>query len=71
VTIVGREAYANSISEAKRRIGSRDPDDLDILALAIQFHNLVRSNDNDFEDSGIHRYTTEDLLRKLGMLGGK
>ncbi len=71
VTIVEREAYADSISEAKRRIGRRDPDDVDILALAIQFHIPVWSNDRDFEDSGIQWYTTEDLLRKLGMLEKK
>jgi len=71
VTIVEREAYANSISKAKRRIGPRDPDDVDILALAIQFHIPVWSNDRDFEDSGIQWYTTEDLLRKLGMLEKK
>lgn len=71
VTIVEREAYANSISEAKRRIGRRDPDDVDILALAIQFHIPIWSNDKDFEDSGIQLYTTEDLLRKLGILEGK
>jgi len=71
VTIVEREAYASSISEARRRIGRRDPDDVDILALAIQFHIPIWSNDKDFEDSGIQRYTTEGLLRKLGMLEGK
>ena len=71
VTIVAREAYADSISEAKRRIGRRDPDDVDILALAIQFHIPVWSNDKDFEDSGVQWYTTEDLLRKLGMLEKK
>jgi predicted nucleic acid-binding protein len=71
VTIVEREAYAYNISEAKRRIGRRDPDDVDILALAIQFRIPVWSNDKDFADSGIQRYTTEDLLRKCGMLEGK
>ena len=71
VTIVDRETYANSISEAKRQISRRDPDDVDILALAIQFHIPIWSNDKDFEDSGIQRYTTEDLLRKFGMLERK
>jgi len=71
VTIVDREAYANSISEAKRRIGPCDPDDVDILALAIQFHIPIWSDDKNFEDCGIQRYTTEDLLRKLGMLEKK
>jgi predicted nucleic acid-binding protein len=71
VTIVDRAAYANSLSEAKRRIGHRDPDDVDILALAIQFRLPVWSNDRDFEGCGIQWYTTEDLLRKLGMLEEK
>ena len=71
VTIIEREAYADSISEAHRRIGRRDPDDVDILALAIQFRVPLWSNDRDFEDSGIQRYTAEDLLRKLGMLEKK
>jgi len=71
VTIVEREAYADSISEAKRRIGRRDPDDVDILALAIQFHIPVWSNDRDFEGSGVQWYATEYLLRKLGMVEKK
>jgi predicted nucleic acid-binding protein len=71
VTVVERDAYANSISEAKRRIASRDPDDVDILALAIHFHLPVWSNDKDFEHSGIQCYTTEHMLRKLGILEGK
>ncbi len=71
VTIVEREAYADSISEAKRRIGRRDPDDVDILALAIQFRIPVWSNDRDFENCGSQWCTTEDLLRKFGMLEEK
>jgi len=65
VTLIEPEAYQRSLSEAKRRIGGRDPDDVDILALAIQFQVPVWSNDKDFEASGIEWYTTEDLLRKL------
>ena len=71
VTIVEASTYSRSISEAKRRIGRRDPDDVDILALAIHFHIPIWSNDKDFEDCGIQLDTTEDLLRKLGMLKGK
>jgi len=68
VTIVRRETYANSISEAKRRIGRRDPDDVEILALALHFQIPLWSNDKDFEDAGSEWYTTADLLGKLGML---
>ena len=67
VTIVEREAYGNSISEAKRRIGRRDRDDVDILALAMQFRIPVWSNDRAFENCRSQWCTTEDLLRKFGM----
>jgi predicted nucleic acid-binding protein len=68
VTIIEPASYARSLSEAKRRIGRRDPDDVDILALALQFRIPIWSNDKDFEDCGIQWYTTEHLLRKLGIL---
>ena len=68
VTIVENETYEGSISEAKRRIGRRDRDDVDILALAIQLRIPLWSNDNDFEDAGVRWYTTKDLLRDLGLL---
>ena len=71
VYLIEPEAYQRSLSEAKRRIGRRDPDDVDILALALQFRLPVWSNDKDFEASGIEWYTTEDLLRKLGILNEK
>jgi len=71
VTLIEPEAYQRSLSEAKRRIGRRDPDDFDILALALQFQVPVWSNDKDFEGSGIEWYTTENLLRKLGILNEK
>lgn len=68
VTIVTPGDYASSLAEAKRRIGRHDPDDVPLLALAIEFKIPVWSNDKDFEESGISRFTTEDLRRKLGLL---
>jgi predicted nucleic acid-binding protein len=65
VTIVDPEMYLDSVPEARKRIGRRDPDDVEILALAIQFDIPIWSNDKDFEDCGVDWYTTEDLLRKL------
>src|ERR1700676_4243257 len=35
VTVVEHKVYAAKMREAKRRIGRRDPDDVDILALAL------------------------------------
>jgi predicted nucleic acid-binding protein len=68
VTVVEQSVYERSLSEARRRIGRRDPDDVEILALAIQLKIPLWSNDNDFEDAGVPWYTTRDLLRELKLL---
>jgi predicted nucleic acid-binding protein len=65
VTVVDSSVYARSVSEARRRIGRRDPDDIDILALALHFGLPIWSNDNDFEIAGVEWYTTADLLARL------
>ena len=65
VTLVGRDVYAKRIPEAKRRIGRRDPDDVDVLALALHEGIPVWSNDNDFADAGVEWYTTAEVLRRL------
>lgn len=68
VTVVPSKDYAPSMAEAKRRIGRRDPDNVPILALAIEFEVPLWSNDKDFEECGISWLTTENVLRQLGML---
>ncbi len=67
VTVLGGAAYAAAIPEAKKRIEQRDPDDVELLALALTFNVPVWSNDKDFEDTGIQWLTTERLLRQLGL----
>jgi predicted nucleic acid-binding protein len=71
VTLIEPDPYQRSLSEAKRRIGRRDSDDVDVVALALQFQVPVWSNDKDFEASGIEWYTTESYFEKLGMLDEK
>lgn len=65
VRVVERGIYEKSIPEAKRRIGRRDPDDVEILALALHARAPIWSNDNDFEDAGIEWLTTAEVLAKL------
>lgn len=65
VTVVERDVYADLLSEAKRRIGPRDPDDAEVLALALHLKLPLWSNDRDFEGTGVERFTTAQLLRKL------
>ena len=66
VSIVAREVYAGSIARARKRIGWRDPDDVELLALALHFKVPLWSNDNDFEECGVERVTTAELLKMLG-----
>jgi predicted nucleic acid-binding protein len=66
VTIVEQAVYKGRIREAKRRIGRRDPDDVEMLALALHYRIAVWSNDNDFADVGVAWYTTAELLKSLG-----
>lgn len=69
VSIVAREVYAPSIARARKRIAWRDPDDAELLALTLHFKIPLWSNDNDFEGCGVERYTTAELLKKLGIFG--
>ncbi|HEY6990398.1 MAG TPA: PIN domain-containing protein [Bryobacteraceae bacterium] len=65
VTTVPRATYTASMAEARKRIGRRDPDDVELLALAIQLNVPLWSNDNDFENTGVVWYTTASLLAVL------
>jgi len=68
VTVVARSQYTRSIPEAVKRIGRRDPDDVELLALALHFRIPVWSNDRDFEAANIDWFTTECLLRRLAII---
>lgn len=65
VTLVTREEYEDQIEEAKKRIGQRDPDDAELLALALKRKVPVWSNDNDFEVAGVEWFTSARLLAWL------
>jgi predicted nucleic acid-binding protein len=65
VTVLERSEYEGKLSTARRRIGKRDPDDVDVLALALHLNIAVWSNDNDFEDTGVEWHTTAELLKML------
>jgi len=46
-------------------IGERDPDDVDLLALALKLDIPIWTNDRDFEKTGVATYTTAQLLSLL------
>lgn len=54
--------YRRMIGEARRRVGQRDPDDVDVLALALQLRLPLWTNDRDFEGTGTEYFTTARLL---------
>ena len=68
VIVVERSTYARRLREAVRRIGRRDPDDAELLALALHLRIPLWSNDRDFEGVGVQLVTTEDLLRRLRII---
>ncbi len=63
----GRAEYAEFIPRAAGLIGKRDPDDVELLALALALQIPVWTNDRDFEIAGIERCTTAGLLKILGL----
>lgn len=62
-----KQLYEGHLEEAKREIAHRDPDDVDVLALTLKLGCPLWSNDDGFEETNIERYTTAQLLRKLGL----
>ncbi len=71
VSLIERETYVRAISRARQLIEKRDPDNVEILALALHLKVPLWSNDNDFQALGIEVYTTAELLRDLGISGDK
>lgn len=68
VTITEQTIYKAAIPEASKRIGKRDPDDVELLALAMALNVPVWSNDKDFKGTGVEWLTTEALLKRLGLI---
>ena len=68
VEVVTHATYSRQIPEALRQIGKRDPDDAELLALALHFQIPVWSNDHDFENLTVELFTTADLLRQLAVI---
>ena len=71
VSIISPEVYEGAMVEARRLIGWRDPGDVEILAMTLHLKIPLWSNDNDFEGCGIERFTTAEILRKLGIFETK
>ena len=62
LTAYSSGTYRRAVSEAKRQIAKRDPNDVDVVALAITLTRMVWTNDRDFEVAKVQRVTTAELL---------
>jgi predicted nucleic acid-binding protein len=51
----------------RRQIARRDPDDVDVLALALHLGVDVWSNDSDFDVADVKWHTTAQLLKRFGL----
>jgi hypothetical protein len=57
-----------TLSWATKRIGRRDPEDIELLALALRLKISIWSNDRDFERLNVDLFTIEGLLRHLRLI---
>jgi len=71
IKVYGPRKYRAKLAVAKRRMGPKDADDVPLLALALTSKVPVWSNDRHFQDVGVQRYTTRELLIKLGITRGR
>jgi predicted nucleic acid-binding protein len=60
-------SYVLHISEARRYLDKRDPDDVALAALALKLGVPIWSNDKDFDELPIEVFPTARLLKVLGI----
>lgn len=67
--VVSSETYSEQIPAAMILIGKRDPEDMELVALALALKCTVWSNDNDLvELEQTKTYTTAEMLRLVDQL---
>ena len=57
-TILGREVYCEFEAEARKRLGTRDPEDWPILAAALALGCPIWTEDPDFFGCGVATWTS-------------
>lgn len=65
VVLHAEAEYAERLPEALETLRERDPEDAHALALAWALGLPLWSNDRDFEEQAVERYTTARILRSL------
>jgi len=67
LTIYTRGFYEEELEAAHKEIGERDPEDVDLLALALKLNAPIWSNDQHFRGLKVKWWTTARLLLHLGL----
>ena len=62
-----RGDYLDELPRARALIEKRDPDDVEIIALALKLDLPIWSNDRDIHATGLEVYTTARLLKVLSL----
>jgi predicted nucleic acid-binding protein len=66
VDLVGLDIYGGHETEARKRIGFRDPDDWPILASALALGCPIWTEDSDFFGCGVATWTSNSIEIFLG-----
>ena len=68
IQILPAEQFAARREEAEQRMAQRDPEDVDLLALAMHLGLMIWTNDRDFEVSGLPVVSTAQLLAQCELI---
>ncbi len=66
VELIGCDVYAVFESDARQRLGNRDPDDWPVLASALALGCPIWTEDRDFFGCGVATWTTDRVRLFLG-----
>ncbi len=67
LTVYDRGFYEDFLQAATIKLNEKDPDDIELLALALKLKIPVWSNDKDFRQTGVDIYNTARLLKILNV----
>ena len=67
VVLIGSEVYSEFEAEARKRLGTRDPEDWPILASALALRCPIWTEDEDFFGCGVATWTSDRVLTSQGL----
>ena len=65
LVVYQKEFYEDKLKIAFKKVGEIDPEDIDLLALAIKLNLPIWSNDKDFKKARVEVFTTAEVLKMM------